>query len=103
MRRVMLCLLSACLLASAAVFSQPAKAGAGDYYRGYHPYRYGYYRPHWYYGHKNYYAARLYGGYGLWRGSGYPYANFVPPPDCRLVRIANLDGTWIWARRAGCF
>lgn len=47
-----------------------------------------YYGPH----HSTYYPYRR----------GTPYANYVPPPDCRLVRVTDGAGGWIWARRAGC-
>ncbi len=49
-------------------------------------------------------AMRMgYDGWRVYRGyRSYRYANLLPPPDCRLVRLADLDGTWVWARRAGC-
>ena len=131
MRYVLLCVLSGCVLASFAFFGGPAQAGGYSGYhqtrvwytsgccyrkvvrrvttvrttsrvryvridRHDVPYRYGYYtRP--------YDAVRFVAYDDYWRGLSYRYANFVPAPDCRLVRIANLDGTWDWARRAGCF
>ena len=128
MRRVVWSVLSFCVLASFAVSGRPAKAddavrfwyardccyvrvvrhlSAVRYVRV--PRRY--YRdgdvierPYRYYGGYRYPAMGHVDGSEGWRFyRGYRYANFVPPPDCRLVRIADLDGTWIWARRAGCW
>jgi hypothetical protein len=72
----------------------------------YRPYRAGYYRPYRYARPWRRYRARYYLGYHYWprwRYVGVRYANYVPPPDCWLVRITSIDDTWVWARRAGCF
>ena len=61
-------------------------------YRYYRPWRYYHYRTYDY-GHR-YWPRRTY--------RDYRYADDVRGPECRLVRIADLDGGWIWARRAGC-
>lgn len=69
-------------------------------------YRASYYRPYRYGRSWRHYRARYHYGYRYWprwRYVGVLYANYVPPPDCRLVRIAGIDDTWVWARRAGCF
>jgi hypothetical protein len=26
------------------------------------------------------------------------YANYLPPPDCRLVRLTDGAGGWMWVR-----
>ena len=76
----------------------------GDYGR---PYRYGNYeRPYRYYRPWRHYRTRYSYGDRTWprrHDRGYRHANYVSPPDCRLVRIADIDGGWVWARRAGCF
>ncbi len=58
--------------------------------------RYRAYYPWPYYGppHSTYYPYRS--------GVSSRYANYLPPPDCRLVRLTDGAGGWIWARRAGC-
>ena len=66
------------------------------YRTAYHrPYRY---RRPWHYHQPHYGSA-----YGAWNGPRWRYANYLPPPDCRLVRLTDGAGGWIWARRAGCF
>jgi hypothetical protein len=131
MRRVTLCVLSFCILASIAIFSGPAKAGDDYAYRSqrsarvwytssccyrqivrdvavvrYVPIRRDYYWPRTsYYRHyrpRRYYVVRYRARYDGRRAVSYRFANFVSPSDCRLVRVANIDGTWAWARRAGC-
>ncbi len=133
MRRVVLCVLSFCVLACLAFLGGPAKAGDDYAYRpprqsrvwyttdccyrkivrevtavryvrvnrSYRPYRHSYYRPY-----SRYRPWRnLDGRYHAWprqRAVGWRYANYLPPPDCRLVRVIDFDGSWIWARRAGC-
>lgn len=131
MRRVLLCVLSLCVLASLAFLGGPAKAvEPGGYYsarvsytssccyrrivrnsttvryerirRGYRPVAVRDDRPYrddraWRYERPPYGP-----GYGSWLGGGWIYANYVPPPDCRLVRITDGMGGWMWARRAGC-
>lgn len=134
MRRVLLCVLSSCVLASLTLLGGPAKAGeSGGYYapgttrvwysssccyrrivrnsrsvryvrvaRGYRSPPASDYRPYrddraWRYDRPPYGP-----GYGAWLGGGWYYANYVPPPDCRLVRITDGMGGWMWSRRAGC-
>lgn len=132
MRRVLLGVLCCCALASFAVLNGPAKAGDYDGHRSSSASRVWYtssccyrkivrhvtrvryvrVRPHrYYYGdygrrYRTTSYERPYGYYRTWprrRVHGYRYANYVSPPDCRLVRIADIDGGWVWARRAGCF
>lgn len=57
-------------------------------YRASHPWPYD--GPH----HSTYYPYRS--------GASWRYANYLPPPDCRLVRLTDGGGGWIWSRRAGC-
>lgn len=129
MRRVLLGLVSSCVLASFALLGSPAKAGDGmpvwyssdccyvRVVRHITAVRYvpearehhrdaSTYRPHRYHRSYHYGVVRYADGYDGWRVyrgyRSYRYANLLPPPDCRLVRLADLDGTWVWARRAGC-
>lgn len=134
MRRVVLCVLSCCVLASLAVFGSPAlAAGANADYpqrkarvwytsrccyrrivrdvtavryvrikRSYRPDRS---RAYWSYRDRRPWRdgpPPYDPGYGSWLGAGWRYANYLPPPDCRLVRLTDGTGGWLWARRAGC-
>ncbi len=66
-------------------------------------YRSAYYRPYRYRRSWRYRQPRYGSAYGAWLGPRWRYVKYVPPPDCRLVRLTDGAGGWVWARRAGCF